>query len=240
MSARWRLISVSTSLSGRDDEQKRHQAGGGDKPKEQMAHLGMPNLEIGVPASSRPGEARLGPLRVLADLGLKHSQPLLICRPDVGGGSPRPRSEGAYDVSKVLRSGGGRESFRFGRMHVLGASVSQAGSAVGALRAPSLLATVTPDKDCGGASGVTVTSCPIRLTKHSKRGIVVTVSGPGVVSSNLGNIRSCFSGQVCYKVQRKGGSQTEWRKFLRRALQDGPNSNLTVTMRAAFASAISS
>jgi hypothetical protein len=92
-----------------------------------------------------------------------------------------------------------------------GAPVSQAGSTVPQAPRAHLLATVTPDKDCGGASGVTVTPCPIRLTKHSKRGIVVTVSGPGVVSSNLGNIRSCFSGQVCYKAQREGGSQTEWR-----------------------------
>lgn len=74
-----------------------------------------------------------------------------------------------------------------------------------------LSARMMPDKDCGGVGGVTVTPCPIRLTKRTKRGIVVTVSGPGVVNSYLGHITSCFSGQVCYNAERKGGNQTKWR-----------------------------
>jgi hypothetical protein len=93
-----------------------------------------------------------------------------------------------------------------------GEQVSQAGSAI-APQAPraGLLARMMPDKDCGGVGGVTVTPCPIRLTKHTKRGIVVTVSGPGVVNSYLGHITSCFSGQICYNAERKGSNQTKWR-----------------------------
>jgi hypothetical protein len=49
------------------------------------------------------------------------------------------------------------------------------------------------------------------LTKHTRDGIVVTVSGPGVVSSHLGTIKGCFSGYTCYKTKREGGSETQWR-----------------------------
>jgi hypothetical protein len=92
------------------------------------------------------------------------------------------------------------------------APVPQAGSAM-VPQAPRahLLGTVMPDKDCGGVHGVTVTPCPVRLTRHTKRGIVVTVSGPGVVNSYLGHITSCFSGQICYNAERKGTSQVKWR-----------------------------
>jgi hypothetical protein len=69
---------------------------------------------------------------------------------------------------------------------------------------------VTPDKNCGGIHGVNVTPCPIRLTKRTKKGIVVTVSGPGVVNSSLGRINSCFSGYQCYYIERYGSSQVEW------------------------------
>jgi hypothetical protein len=93
-----------------------------------------------------------------------------------------------------------------------GEQASQAGSAVvPQTRGAAPFGAVTPDKDCGGAGGVTVSPCPIRLTKHTKRGIVVTVSGPGVVSSDLGQITSCFSGKICYNAERRGNSQTEWR-----------------------------
>ena len=68
-----------------------------------------------------------------------------------------------------------------------------------------------PDKSCGGVRGVTVLPCPIRLTRHTKRGVVVTVSGPGVVNSSLGHITSCYSGQICYNAERVGSSQTQWR-----------------------------
>ena len=92
-----------------------------------------------------------------------------------------------------------------------GQQPSQAGSAVPQAGGASHSSPVTPAKDCGGTGGVTVTPCPVRLTKHTKGGIVVTVSGPGVVSSHLGTIKGCFSGYTCYKVKREGGSETQWR-----------------------------
>jgi hypothetical protein len=67
---------------------------------------------------------------------------------------------------------------------------------------------ITPDKGCGGAYGVKVQPCPIRLT--DKSGIVVTVTGPKVVNSDLGNIQSCYSGHICYYAERVAGSQTQW------------------------------
>lgn len=69
---------------------------------------------------------------------------------------------------------------------------------------------ITPDKGCGGVHGVKVTPCPIRLGRHTKSGIVVTVSGPRVVSSALGTIQSCYSGYNCYNVARYGSGQTQW------------------------------
>ncbi|MGA8325475.1 MAG: hypothetical protein WB757_05270 [Candidatus Cybelea sp.] len=74
----------------------------------------------------------------------------------------------------------------------------------------SSLPTVSPDKDCGSAGHVVVTPCPVKLTKHTKHGIIVTVSGPKVVSSDLGSIKSCFNAQNCYNAQRYGSSQTQW------------------------------
>ena len=70
---------------------------------------------------------------------------------------------------------------------------------------------ITPDKGCGGVHGVKVAPCPIQLNRRSKSGIVVTVSGPGVVGSALGTIKSCYSGRTCYYAQREGSSQTQWR-----------------------------
>jgi hypothetical protein len=69
---------------------------------------------------------------------------------------------------------------------------------------------ITPDKGCGGVRGVKVTPCPILLNAQTKSGIVVTVSGPGVVFSALGTIRSCYSGHNCYNAKRYGSSQTQW------------------------------
>lgn len=87
----------------------------------------------------------------------------------------------------------------------------EAGSAVApSARGVSSSALITPDKGCGGVHGVKVTPCPIRLTKHTKSGIIVTVSGPRVVNSALGRIQSCYSGYTCYNVGREGGSQTQW------------------------------
>lgn len=70
---------------------------------------------------------------------------------------------------------------------------------------------MSPDKDCAGANGVTVAPCPVRLTKHTRSGVLVTVGGPGVVSSSLGHISGCFSGYKRYNAKREGGSQTQWR-----------------------------
>jgi hypothetical protein len=68
---------------------------------------------------------------------------------------------------------------------------------------------VSPDKACGGVRGVSVTPCPLRLTKHSKSGVVVTVGGPGVVHSSLGRINSCYSGYECFNAARNGDG-THW------------------------------
>jgi len=79
------------------------------------------------------------------------------------------------------------------------------------LVAPPLGAAASPDKDCGGTRRVKVLPCPIRLTRHTKPGIVVTVSGPHVVNSYLGQLNGCFSGKNCYNAEREGSSQTQWR-----------------------------
>jgi hypothetical protein len=68
---------------------------------------------------------------------------------------------------------------------------------------------VTPATDCRGTGGVTVTPCPIELTKKTKAGIVVTVSGPGVVDSIVEKSNPCFNGKVC--VNRDGSGLTQWR-----------------------------
>lgn len=70
---------------------------------------------------------------------------------------------------------------------------------------------IRPAKNCGGTGGVAVTPCPIRLTRHTKPGIVVTVSGPGVVNSYLGKLNGCFNAHLCYNAEREGSSQTQWR-----------------------------
>lgn len=72
-------------------------------------------------------------------------------------------------------------------------------------------AVITPDKDCGGTGHVKVEPCPVLLTRHTKAGIVVTVSGPGVVNSYLGRLNGCFSGKICYNAEREGSSQVQWR-----------------------------
>jgi hypothetical protein len=76
--------------------------------------------------------------------------------------------------------------------------------------AAGLLA-MTPAKDCGGVRGVKVTPCPLVLTKQTKAGVVVTVSGPGVVNSYLEQLNACFNGRLCYFAEREGSSQIQWR-----------------------------
>jgi hypothetical protein len=70
---------------------------------------------------------------------------------------------------------------------------------------------VSPANGCRGSGGVKVTPCPVRLTRQTKAGIVVTVSGPNVVNSYLDQLNGCFSHKNCYNAEREGSSQTQWR-----------------------------
>lgn len=69
---------------------------------------------------------------------------------------------------------------------------------------------IQPDKDCGGTGHVRVTPCPVRLTKHTTQGVIVTVRGRRVADSEIGRINSCFNGQNCYNLARVGSSRTQW------------------------------
>lgn len=69
----------------------------------------------------------------------------------------------------------------------------------------------TPARRCNGTHQVKVTPCPVTLTKRTKSGILVTVTGPGVVNSYLGELNGCFSDRLCYNVEREGSSYTQWR-----------------------------
>jgi hypothetical protein len=91
-----------------------------------------------------------------------------------------------------------------------GLPVSQTGFSAPNAQRGVVPATIVPDKNCGGTNHVKVAPCPVRLTKHTKSGIVVTVSGPGVVNSYLGKLNGCFSGKLCYNAERYGSSQTQW------------------------------
>ncbi|HEY6327579.1 MAG TPA: hypothetical protein VIW73_13825 [Candidatus Cybelea sp.] len=70
---------------------------------------------------------------------------------------------------------------------------------------------VSPVRDCGGSGGVRVAPCPIVLTRHTKAGIVVTVSGPNVVNSYLTQLNGCSHHKFCYNAHRAGSSYTQWR-----------------------------
>lgn len=63
-------------------------------------------------------------------------------------------------------------------------------------------AAMTPESGCQGVDGVTVTPCPITLTKETKPGIVVTVAGPGVVDSVTEKLPPCSNGKLCYNITR--------------------------------------
>lgn len=93
-----------------------------------------------------------------------------------------------------------------------GAPPSQTGAGVvPAAIGAGLPAGATPTTGCSGSHKVKVTPCPITLTKRTKSGIVVAVTGPGVVNSYLGELNGCFSDKLCYNVEREGSSYTKWR-----------------------------
>jgi hypothetical protein len=91
-----------------------------------------------------------------------------------------------------------------------GSSSSAIGAAGTAGTGATLPAAITPLKDCGGTGGVKVKPCPVHLNAHTKDGIVVTVKGPGVASSDLGRLTSCFNGLICYNAERYGSSEKKW------------------------------
>jgi hypothetical protein len=93
-----------------------------------------------------------------------------------------------------------------------GAPPAQTGSAVmPAAIGAGVSEGAKPGGGCTGSHQVKVTPCPITLTKRTKSGIVVTVSGPGVVNSYLRELNGCFSHKLCYNVDREGSSYTKWR-----------------------------
>lgn len=80
------------------------------------------------------------------------------------------------------------------------------------ISSPGSLATaaVMPGAGCAGTHRVTVDPCPIRLTRHDKSGVVVTVGGPHVAISYLTRLNSCASGKFCYYIERDGNSNVKW------------------------------
>jgi hypothetical protein len=88
---------------------------------------------------------------------------------------------------------------------------SQQGSAIAPPAPGASFGTAITDKDCQGVRGVTVAPCPIVLTEDTKSGIVVTVSGSGVVDSVVEKLRTCSNDKVCYNLNRAGSGLTQWR-----------------------------
>jgi hypothetical protein len=74
---------------------------------------------------------------------------------------------------------------------------SQPGSAVVPFTHQVNFSSIVPDKPfCGGTGGVSVTPCPVKLTKKTrKKGVVVTVGGPGVAEAGI-YYDSCYP--KCY------------------------------------------
>jgi hypothetical protein len=91
-----------------------------------------------------------------------------------------------------------------------GSPSSASGGGGAAVGTGAALPAITPLKDCRGSGGVTVKPCPVHLNAHTKSGIVVTVKGHGVVSSDLGKLTSCFNGRICYNAERYGSSERKW------------------------------
>lgn len=92
-----------------------------------------------------------------------------------------------------------------------GQSISQVGSGAAPKLLGAGLPSIAPDKGCRGTGGVRVMPCPVRLTRHTKQGVLLTVTGPGVVNSYLDELNGCFSGKLCYNIERDGSSQIQWR-----------------------------
>lgn len=92
-----------------------------------------------------------------------------------------------------------------------GQQPSQLSSAIVPAIAADFSASVTPNKDCNGVEGVTVTPCPITLTKNTKPGITVTVNGRDVFDSVLEKLTRCSNGELCYDLNRTGSGLTQWR-----------------------------
>ena len=95
-----------------------------------------------------------------------------------------------------------------------GPQLTGAGADVGAqVKAP--LSRVAPDRGkCGGTHGVSVSPCPLVLTK--KRGFAqFNVTGPGVVSAYLKDnqdVGYCYNGkggEICY-LQNLGSPPNYW------------------------------
>jgi hypothetical protein len=64
---------------------------------------------------------------------------------------------------------------------------SQSGSAIVPFTHQVSLSSIAPDKlFCGGTNGVSVTPCPVKLTRKTRKtGVLVTVSGPGVTEAGI-------------------------------------------------------
>lgn len=91
-----------------------------------------------------------------------------------------------------------------------GCSSSQSGL----YSSPNQVTNLEPEKKlaaCGGTNGVSVSPCPVTLTKHAQSGVVVTVSGPGVTSSAMKK-NHCGGGRmaVCYFARLRGSDHTQW------------------------------
>lgn len=94
----------------------------------------------------------------------------------------------------------------------LGQQSSQSGSPIVPFASSAeFRATLAPEEDCRGFHGVAVAPCPILLTKDTQSGIVVTVSGPGVVDSTARK-RPCSKGKLCYHINRANSADlNQWR-----------------------------
>jgi hypothetical protein len=93
----------------------------------------------------------------------------------------------------------------------VGQPAFQQGSAFAPPAPGASFGTAIADKDCEGVRGVAVAPCPTVLTKDTKPGIVVTVSGSGVVDSVVEKLRACSNDKICYNLSRAGSGLTQWR-----------------------------